>query len=557
MYRTDKQFMKNPATAASRIYIGSLAKTVIADDLEAKFRVHGTILGLVLNTGFAFIQFDNENEAQAAIKGENGSILNGRKIVVKQALTDRRQSGGGPQGNQNFQRQGNQGPQGNQGSQWSGGPQGNQNQQRQGQQGNQGPGGPPGPRPSPGGPPNQNQATPQPENKGPPPQSPTKPQTKTPPPPTQTPQQEPPPGNEEVDRSLQFQPPEREQEPQDENMEDDRPNIRPPGPQMQHNDRGRKGGRKPPPHRGPDRGGPRGRSNERNRFHDRDRYDHPPQDMYRDDQYYGDRDFMPPGPGARPEPFAAPITEAPPPPEKNDCEIIVVSKALTEYAEFIEQKLKNLGLVVDLLFPNEDVPIGKVLANISSRGCLYAILIMPQNEENRSLTLDVLHGVPQEHRNMPLEDALILISRNFEGYMKGEQFGPDNPVALNLNDRHSSSMQMLINLLAENRQLTSTQYDRLIKYLEERRELQREYEVAEGIEPQDPQEADPKAVELQSRILNILNKSNEPPIPTSITAPNPAPQQEGQTPILKDPTVQKALDSLLMGDMFKSMAGNA
>lgn len=67
----------------------------------------------------------------------------------------------------------------------------------------------------------------------------------------------------------------------------------------------------------------------------------------------------------------------------------------SEYAEYIEQRLKNLGLIVDLLFPNDDVPIGKVLANISSRGCLYAILVMPQNEEHRSLTLNVLHGVPQ------------------------------------------------------------------------------------------------------------------------------------------------------------------
>ena len=66
-----------------------------------------------------------------------------------------------------------------------------------------------------------------------------------------------------------------------------------------------------------------------------------------------------------------------------------------KYAEYIEQRLKGLGLIVDLLFPNEDVPIGRVLANISSRGCLYAILVMPQNEEHRSLTLNILHGIPQ------------------------------------------------------------------------------------------------------------------------------------------------------------------
>jgi len=66
-----------------------------------------------------------------------------------------------------------------------------------------------------------------------------------------------------------------------------------------------------------------------------------------------------------------------------------------EYAEYIEHRLKQLGLTVDLLFPNEEVPIGRVLANISGRGSLYAIVVMPQNEEHRSLTLNILHGLPQ------------------------------------------------------------------------------------------------------------------------------------------------------------------
>lgn len=129
--------------------------------------------------------------------------------------------------------------------------------------------------------------------------------------------------------------------------------------------------------------------------------------FYRNAPYYGRDDAYGPN-------YAAPVLDVPP--ERNDCEIIVVSKALTyvshfkksnslqnlsyrEYAEYIEQRLKSLGLIVDLLFPNEDVPIGRVLANISSRGCLYAILIMPQNEEHRSLTLDILHGIPQGRTN--------------------------------------------------------------------------------------------------------------------------------------------------------------
>lgn len=48
-----------------------------------------------------------------------------------------------------------------------------------------------------------------------------------------------------------------------------------------------------------------------------------------------------------------------------------------------------LGIRVDLLFPNDQVPINKVLGNIQSRGCLYAILVLPVNMEHKSLTLTV------------------------------------------------------------------------------------------------------------------------------------------------------------------------
>lgn len=61
----------------------------------------------------------------------------------------------------------------------------------------------------------------------------------------------------------------------------------------------------------------------------------------------------------------------------------------SQYAEEIEKKLKMLGIRVDLLFPNDQVPINKVLGNIQSRGCLYAILVLPVNLKQNSLTLTV------------------------------------------------------------------------------------------------------------------------------------------------------------------------
>lgn len=85
MYRTDKQFMKDPTTAHARIYIGNIAETVVADNLEQKFKIHGKILGLVLQRGFGFIQYQNEFQAKQAIDAEHGAMFHGRKLNVKQA----------------------------------------------------------------------------------------------------------------------------------------------------------------------------------------------------------------------------------------------------------------------------------------------------------------------------------------------------------------------------------------------------------------------------------------------------------------------------------------
>lgn len=230
-------------------------------------------------------------------------------------------------------------------------------------------------------------------------------------------------------------------------------------------------------------------------------------------------------------------------------------------------------MLVDLLFPNPDVPMGKVLANISSRGCLFAIVVTPLNQEHRSITVNILFGEPAEHRNMPVDDAIEFIFRTFEDQMRGPmpalasntatsvlptavQITPTaSYVAPPLNTPHPEAIQLLINLLAENRPITVLQYDRVVKYLQERRELQLKAEVGDASpDIPIPTPVDPE-VELQKKILDILNK---PSITGSPKAESPKPQPKpkasssnSKPQLLKDPQVQKALDSLLSGSMFK------
>lgn len=105
-------------------------------------------------------------------------------------------------------------------------------------------------------------------------------------------------------------------------------------------------------------------------------------------------------------------------------------------------------------------------------------------------------------------------------------------------------------MLAENRQLTCQQYDRILRYLESRRDLQSKFESDEGVPTADPA-VDEKAAELQNRIMNILNKPTASPTPKPVVTP----ARQESTPLLNDPSVQKALDSLLLGDMFKNITG--
>ena len=107
-----------------------------------------------------------------------------------------------------------------------------------------------------------------------------------------------------------------------------------------------------------------------------------------------------------------PTTPAKPPGKSNDCEIVCV--CVRQFAERIEARLKVIGLKVDVLFPNPKVDLQKIIADIASRGVRFAILVTPLNEDHNSVTLNILQGDLQEHRNMPLEDAISMIAHIFE-----------------------------------------------------------------------------------------------------------------------------------------------
>lgn len=81
MAAMSSRLMKDPATAGSRIFIGHLqTEEMSRNDLEEHFSKYGAILGISLNRGFGFVQFEDEQAAQDAIKSTNGTMFKGRRI---------------------------------------------------------------------------------------------------------------------------------------------------------------------------------------------------------------------------------------------------------------------------------------------------------------------------------------------------------------------------------------------------------------------------------------------------------------------------------------------
>lgn len=76
--------LTNPATVNNRIYVGNLSQSATPALLEAKFSLHGKILGISKKApSFCFIEFSDDTAAKAAIELENESFFCGRKLVVK------------------------------------------------------------------------------------------------------------------------------------------------------------------------------------------------------------------------------------------------------------------------------------------------------------------------------------------------------------------------------------------------------------------------------------------------------------------------------------------
>uniref|UniRef100_A0A2K5F966 RRM domain-containing protein n=1 Tax=Aotus nancymaae TaxID=37293 RepID=A0A2K5F966_AOTNA len=76
----------DPRSMNSRVFIGNLNTLVIKkSDVEAIFLKYGKIVGCSVHKGFAFVQYVNERNAQAAVAGEDGRMIAGQVLDINLA----------------------------------------------------------------------------------------------------------------------------------------------------------------------------------------------------------------------------------------------------------------------------------------------------------------------------------------------------------------------------------------------------------------------------------------------------------------------------------------
>lgn len=66
-----------------------------------------------------------------------------------------------------------------------------------------------------------------------------------------------------------------------------------------------------------------------------------------------------------------------------------------EYAESVGRKVRDLGMVVDLIFLNTEMSLSQALEDVSRGGSPFAIVITQQHQVHRSCTVNIMFGTPQ------------------------------------------------------------------------------------------------------------------------------------------------------------------
>lgn len=88
---------------SNKLFVGGLSFNTTENDLQDAFAAHGSVSEVNLITdrmtgkskGFAFVTMSSSEDAEKAISGMNGKVLDGRNLTVNEARPREERSGGG------------------------------------------------------------------------------------------------------------------------------------------------------------------------------------------------------------------------------------------------------------------------------------------------------------------------------------------------------------------------------------------------------------------------------------------------------------------------------
>ncbi|XP_039208362.1 nuclear receptor coactivator 5-like isoform X2 [Crotalus tigris] len=98
----------------------------------------------------------------------------------------------------------------------------------------------------------------------------------------------------------------------------------------------------------------------------------------------------------------------------SDCVIVSISKDQAEYSTTIGHRLQDHGLVVEMIYLTSESGLTRALQEVKNDGSPFCVLVEPSNVTLCSCTVIMLHQIIKIHRNMPMEDALALIAKEFQ-----------------------------------------------------------------------------------------------------------------------------------------------
>jgi cold-inducible RNA-binding protein len=87
---------------AKRLYVGGLSYGTTEPSFQAEFSKAGNVTSVKIimdkmtgkSKGFGFIEFSNDDEAEAAINMFNGQEFEGRRLTVNEARPEEKRTGG-------------------------------------------------------------------------------------------------------------------------------------------------------------------------------------------------------------------------------------------------------------------------------------------------------------------------------------------------------------------------------------------------------------------------------------------------------------------------------